>query len=75
MILKNSLKKASHILMKLKVMIRKEVKQLDDAVKINIKYMMNMQVRIKMYWKKKDLFELIKQDGVTQSQVDEKMMH
>ena len=24
-----------------------------------------------MYWKK-DLFELIKQDGVTQSQVDEK---
>ena len=35
--------------------------------------MMNMQVRIKMYWKKKkDLFELIKQDGVTQSQVDEK---
>ena len=34
--------------------------------------MMNMQVRIKMYWKRKDLFELIKQDGVTQSQVDEK---
>lgn len=32
---------------------KKEVKQLDDAVKINIKYMMNMQVRIKMYWKKK----------------------
>ena len=41
--------------MKLKVMIRKEVKQLDDAVKINIKYMMNMQVRIKMYWKRKRL--------------------
>ena len=37
--------------------------------------MMNMQVRIKCIGKKKDLFELIKQDGVTQSQVDEKMMH
>ena len=36
--------------------------------------MMNMQVRIKCI-EKKDLFELIKQDGVTQSQVDEKMMH
>ena len=37
--------------------------------------MMNMQVRIKCIGKRKDLFELIKQDGVTQSQVDEKMMH
>ena len=39
--------------MKLKVMIRKKVKQLDDAVKINIKYMMNMQVRIKCIGKKR----------------------
>ena len=44
--------------MKLKVMIRKEVKQLDDA-KINIKYMMNMQVRIKCIGKEKTCSNLL----------------
>ncbi|PNZ32229.1 putative lipoprotein [Staphylococcus petrasii] len=52
---------------------QKEVKQLDDAVKDKYK---THDAYAKAYKnvlnKEKDLFKLIKQDGITQSQVDEK---
>ncbi len=52
---------------------RKEVKQLDDAVKDKYKAHDDYAKAYKnVLNKEKDLFELIKQDGITQSQVDEK---
>ncbi|WP_226386000.1 YkyA family protein [Staphylococcus sp. Marseille-Q1834] len=52
---------------------RKEVKQLDDAVKDKYKAHDDYTKAYKnVLNKEKDLFELIKQDGITQSQVDEK---
>lgn len=52
---------------------RKEVKQLDDAVKDKYKTHDAYAKAYKNVLKKeKDLFDLIKQDGITQSQVDEK---
>ncbi|PTK62677.1 hypothetical protein BUZ20_02100 [Staphylococcus haemolyticus] len=52
---------------------KKEVKQLDDAVKNKYKVHDEYASAYKnVLEKEKDLFELITQDGVTQSQVDEK---
>ncbi|RLY82992.1 hypothetical protein D9V10_05840, partial [Staphylococcus hominis] len=52
---------------------RKEVKQLDDAIKNKYKTHDDYAKAYRnVLSKEKDLFELVKQDGVTQSQVDEK---
>lgn len=52
---------------------KKELKQLDDAVKNKYKVHDKYADAYKnVLDKEKDLFELIKQDGITQSQVDEK---
>ncbi|MCI2773346.1 YkyA family protein [Staphylococcus petrasii] len=52
---------------------QKEVKQLDDAVKDKYKAHDDYAKAYKnVLNKEKDLFKLIKQDGITQSQVDEK---
>ncbi|MBK3947139.1 YkyA family protein, partial [Staphylococcus haemolyticus] len=52
---------------------KKELKELDDAVKNKYKVHDKYADAYKnVLDKEKDLFELIKQDGITQSQVDEK---
>ncbi|MCJ1656628.1 YkyA family protein [Staphylococcus sp. NRL 16/872] len=52
---------------------RKEVKQLDDAVKDKYKaHDAYAKAYKNVLSKEKDLFKLVKQDGITQSQVDEK---